>query len=94
MVQDKIFYSALLASSQAVTVTVGGVNLGATWTKTPSGGAGIYHGSVDFGANTGAVVVTVGSMTVDKRPIKVPNSNVRLQLPNRRSFRMYQGNTE
>lgn len=70
VVQDKIFYSALLASSQAVTVTVGGVDLGATWAKTPSGGAGIYHGSVDFGAHTGAVVVTVGSMTVDKRPIK------------------------
>ncbi|KAK0737079.1 glycosyl hydrolase family 71-domain-containing protein [Apiosordaria backusii] len=70
VVQDKIFYSALLASSQAVTVTVGGVNLGAAWTKTPSGGAGIYHGSVAFGANTGAVVVTVGSITVNKRPIK------------------------
>lgn len=70
VVQDKIFYSALLASSQAVTVTVGGVDLGATWTKKPSGGAGIYHGSVDFGTHTGAVVVTVGSMTVDKRPIK------------------------
>ncbi|EGO56249.1 hypothetical protein NEUTE1DRAFT_146972 [Neurospora tetrasperma FGSC 2508] len=69
VVQDKIFYSALLASSQPVTVTVGGVNVGATWTKTPSGGAGIYHGSVDFGSNTGAVVVTVGSMTVNKRPI-------------------------
>ncbi|KAH7629776.1 glycosyl hydrolase family 71-domain-containing protein [Sordaria sp. MPI-SDFR-AT-0083] len=69
VVQDKIFYSALLASSQPVTVTVGGVNVGATWTKTPSGGAGIYHGSVDFGGNTGAVVVTVGSMTINKRPI-------------------------
>ncbi|KAK3493348.1 glycosyl hydrolase family 71-domain-containing protein [Neurospora crassa] len=69
VVQDKIFYSALLASSQPVTVTVGGVNVGATWTKTPSGDAGIYHGSVDFGSNTGAVVITVGSMTVNKRPI-------------------------
>lgn len=69
VVQDRIFYSALLASNQPVTVTVGGVNLGATWTKTPSGGAGIYHGSVDFGSNTGAVVVTVGSMTVNERPI-------------------------
>ncbi|KAK4148379.1 glycosyl hydrolase family 71-domain-containing protein, partial [Chaetomidium leptoderma] len=69
VVQDKIFYSALLASSRTVTVTVGGVDLGATWTKTPSGGAGIHHGSVDFGSHTGAVVVTVGSMTINERPI-------------------------
>ena len=43
VVQDRIFCSALLASSQAVTVTVtvGGVNLSAAWTKTPSGSAGI-----------------------------------------------------
>ncbi|KAK4202758.1 glycosyl hydrolase family 71-domain-containing protein [Triangularia verruculosa] len=69
VVQDKVFYSALLAGNQAVTVTVGGVNLGATWTKIPSGGVGMYHGSVDFGSNTGAVVVTVGSMTVNDRSI-------------------------
>ncbi|KAK4178723.1 hypothetical protein QBC36DRAFT_367139 [Triangularia setosa] len=57
------------ASNQAVTITVGGVNLSATWTKTPSGGVGVYHGSVDYGSNTGAVVVTVGSMTVNERSI-------------------------
>jgi Glycosyl hydrolase family 71 len=44
--QDKIFFSALLASEQAVTVTVGGVSLGATWSNKPSGGIGLYHGSV------------------------------------------------
>lgn len=48
VVQDKIFYSALLAEEQSVTVTVGGVDVGAGWTKTPSGGAGIYHGSVEY----------------------------------------------
>jgi hypothetical protein len=60
--QDKIFFSALLASQQPVTVTIGGVNLDAEWRSTPAGGAGIYHGSVAYGSNTGTVVVTVGSM--------------------------------
>ncbi|KAK2007688.1 hypothetical protein LZ32DRAFT_666618 [Colletotrichum eremochloae] len=67
--QDRIFYSALLAENKPVTVTVGGVDLGAKWDRVPSGGVGIYHGSVEFGRNVGDVVITVGSMTVNKRPI-------------------------
>jgi hypothetical protein len=35
IIQDKIFYSALLGSRQSVKVTVGGVDLAATWTSTP-----------------------------------------------------------
>lgn len=62
VVQDKIFYSALLSSAQQVTVTVGGVDLGAKWTHTPSDPVGIYHGSVAFGSNTGPVKITVGGM--------------------------------
>ncbi|KAK1989977.1 hypothetical protein LX36DRAFT_741323 [Colletotrichum falcatum] len=69
VVQDKIFYSALLAENKPVTVTVGGVSLNAKWDRVPSGGVGIYHGSVEFGRNVGAVAITVGSMTVNKRPI-------------------------
>lgn len=64
IVEDKIFYTALLASSQSVTVTVGGVDLGATWTSTPDGGVGLYHGSVAYGGATGQVVVSVGSSLV------------------------------
>lgn len=60
--QDKIFYSALLASAKQVTVTVGGVDLGATWTHTPSDPVGIYHGSVAFGGHTGAVEIRVGDL--------------------------------
>jgi hypothetical protein len=67
--QDKIFYSALLASSQSVTVTVGGIDLGASWVDIPDGGVGIYHGSVEYGPNTGPVVVTVGSMVMSGKAI-------------------------
>ncbi|KAJ6124088.1 carbohydrate-binding module family 24 protein [Penicillium samsonianum] len=57
--QDKIFYSALLGSAAEVVVTVGGVNLGAAWTHTPSGNAGIYHGSVAFTGHSGGVTITI-----------------------------------
>lgn len=64
--QDKIFYSALLASPADVVVTVDGVSLGAAWTHTPSGDAGIYHGSVSFTGHSGSVEITVtrGGSTV------------------------------
>lgn len=57
--QDKIFYSALLTETATVTVTVGGVSILATWEKIPSGGIGIYHGSVAYGTFYGDVVVTI-----------------------------------
>ncbi|KAJ6006733.1 carbohydrate-binding module family 24 protein [Penicillium sp. IBT 35674x] len=57
--QDKIFYSALLGSTAEVQVTVGGVDLGATWIHTPSGDAGIYHGSVAFTGHSGGVAITI-----------------------------------
>ncbi|RLL93056.1 hypothetical protein CFD26_100639 [Aspergillus turcosus] len=59
IVQDKIFFSALLGSSADVSVTIGGANLGAAWTSIPSGGIGIYHGSVSFAGHSGAVEVTI-----------------------------------
>lgn len=63
LLTDRVFYSALLAASATVTVTVGGVSLGATWTDTPvGGGAGIYHGSASFQGRTGEVVVTVNGI--------------------------------
>ncbi|ESZ89825.1 putative alpha-1,3-glucanase/mutanase [Sclerotinia borealis F-4128] len=69
IVQDKIFYSALLGSSQSVRVTVGGVDLDATWTSKPDGDVGIYHGSVAYGGALGEIVVTVGSMVMSGEAI-------------------------
>ncbi|RAK98769.1 glycoside hydrolase family 71 protein [Aspergillus ibericus CBS 121593] len=57
--QNKIFYSAMLDSHANVTVTVGGQSLGATWEHLGRGGAGLYHGGVEYGSATGKVVVTV-----------------------------------
>lgn len=59
LMQDKIFYSALLASAADVTVSIGGVIQKGTWENIPSGGIGIYHGSVPMGGHTGEVVITI-----------------------------------
>lgn len=59
LAQDKIFFTALLQKNATVSVTIGGVAVPATFLHTPDGGIGLHHGSVDFGSNTGAVVVTV-----------------------------------
>ena len=57
-------------------VTVGGVALPATWEDAPpNNGPGLRHGSVNFGSNTGAVVVTVGSLTVAGKEIAVSCPN-------------------
>ncbi|KAL3426974.1 hypothetical protein PVAG01_00483 [Phlyctema vagabunda] len=58
VVQDKIFYSALLASPADIKVTIGGVDRHATWTNVPDGGVGLYHGSASY-TGTGRVVVTI-----------------------------------
>ncbi|KZF22359.1 carbohydrate-binding module family 24 protein [Xylona heveae TC161] len=59
IVQDRIFYSALLASDATVTVTIGGVVQSGSWEHVPADGVGIYHGSVPFNDNLGDVVVRV-----------------------------------
>ncbi|QRD84998.1 putative alpha-1,3-glucanase [Aspergillus flavus] len=59
IVQDHIFFSALLSAPATVTVSVGGVSQQASWTWQPDGGVGIYHGSVPFGSSLGDVVVTL-----------------------------------
>lgn len=59
VIQDRIFFSALLGSSADISVTVGSASLDATFTDTPSGGVGIYHGSVPFTGHNGAVTITV-----------------------------------
>ncbi|KAI1162698.1 carbohydrate-binding module family 24 protein [Nemania serpens] len=59
ILQDRVFYSALLTSSATVTVSIGGNSQQGTWENTPAGGSGIYHGSVPFNGRTGNVVVTI-----------------------------------
>lgn len=56
ILQDKIFFSALLGSAADVTVSIGGVSQAGLWTYQPDDGVGIYHGSVTF-TGTGDVVV-------------------------------------
>lgn len=73
VVKDKIFYSALLTSAAEVTVSIGGKTQKGSWTSTPDGGKGVYHGSVPF-ATTGDVVVTLTKYgteiaKIDGRPI-------------------------
>lgn len=58
MVEDRIFYSALLGSPASVTVSIG-VSQQGNWEWKPDGGVGIYHGSVPFGSSLGEVVVTL-----------------------------------
>ncbi|KAK3386848.1 glycoside hydrolase [Podospora didyma] len=64
LVEDNVFFAALLVSDADVTVTVsvGGNTQIATFTKFPTSGvgtAGVYQGAVPFGTKTGDVVVTV-----------------------------------
>lgn len=58
LVQDKIFYTALLGSNADIAVSVGGRDQQAKWTSTPDGGVGLWHGSVAY-RGTGNVSVTV-----------------------------------
>ncbi|KAK4170478.1 glycoside hydrolase [Cladorrhinum sp. PSN259] len=65
LVEDAIFFNALLSSDEGVEVqvSIGGQTLqGASFTGFPAAGKGtpgIYRGSVPMGSNTGDVVVTV-----------------------------------
>lgn len=56
--QDKVFFSALLTSYADVTVAIGSTTQTGIWRNTPSGGVGIYHGSVPF-SGRGAVTVKI-----------------------------------
>ncbi|RDW92917.1 uncharacterized protein DSM5745_00239 [Aspergillus mulundensis] len=58
VMEDKIFYTALLASDATVTVSIGGAAQTGSWTWTPDGGIGLYHGSVPFNG-VGDVVITL-----------------------------------
>ncbi|PQE12788.1 alpha-13-glucanase mutanase protein [Rutstroemia sp. NJR-2017a BBW] len=59
IMQDKVFFSAVLGAYADVFITVGGVDLGAKWENKPYGGIGIYHGSIDIGGHLGEVSIEI-----------------------------------
>jgi hypothetical protein len=64
LVEDSVFYAALLDTDKGVTVTVsiGGKALPGRFNRVPAAGAGtpgVYTDSVPFGGSTGDVVVTL-----------------------------------
>ncbi|KAB8074198.1 glycoside hydrolase [Aspergillus leporis] len=73
IVEDRIFYSALLNSTADITVTIGGDKTIAKWENVPKDGKGLYHGSVPF-SKTGEVKVTISRgdkevASIDGEPI-------------------------
>ncbi|OKL58597.1 hypothetical protein UA08_06382 [Talaromyces atroroseus] len=59
IVDDTVYFDALLASDADISVTIGGVSVAASWAAIPDGGIGIYHGKAPFDGNTGEVIVTL-----------------------------------
>ncbi|KAK3317119.1 glycosyl hydrolase family 71-domain-containing protein [Cercophora scortea] len=56
---DAVFYSALLSSPARVSVSIGGVSQTGSWSDTPDGEIGLYHGNVSFNGRTGPVAVSL-----------------------------------
>ncbi|KAI9154906.1 Glucan endo-1,3-alpha-glucosidase agn1 [Paramyrothecium foliicola] len=56
--QDRVFFTAILASNADVSVSIGGASQAATWSDEPEGGIGLYHGSVPFNG-VGEVKITI-----------------------------------
>ena len=59
LVEDRVFYAALLSSSATVSVSVGGKTIAGTWDYVPANGVGLYRGNVSFDGLTGPVAVTI-----------------------------------
>ncbi|KAL3461979.1 glycoside hydrolase [Aspergillus heterothallicus] len=60
VLEDKVFYSALLQDGADVSVVIGSdAGPGAAWTDVPASGRGVYHGSCHMGDREGEVVVTL-----------------------------------
>lgn len=57
--QDKIFFSALLASRVNVSVQIGDAVLTPEWKYVPEGEVGLHHGSVSFSGHTGTTIVNI-----------------------------------
>lgn len=59
IVEDRIYFAALLGSPAEVRVSVGGVDIPASWARVPYGNVGIYIGSVEYWEKRGAVVISI-----------------------------------
>lgn len=59
ILDDRVYFAAILGSPGTITVTIGEVATAATWEYEPSNGVGLYRGSVPFGSRTGQVVVSL-----------------------------------
>jgi hypothetical protein len=60
IVQDKVFFSALLTSPADAFVSVGrSPSEAVAWTRTPNTTAGVYHGNVALNGRTGKVIVAI-----------------------------------
>ncbi|KAI4598799.1 hypothetical protein KJ359_002691 [Pestalotiopsis sp. 9143b] len=69
IVQDRVYFNALLTSEAAVSVTIGGTAVTAEWSSKPWDGVGVYNGSAPINGLTGAVVVTVNGMSISGKEI-------------------------
>ncbi|CAG8909305.1 unnamed protein product [Penicillium egyptiacum] len=59
MVQDRIFFSAVLGSFSGAVVSIGGNAETVGWSSVPDDDVGVYHGSVAFDGRTGPVTVSL-----------------------------------
>ncbi|KAJ5650558.1 uncharacterized protein N7484_004281 [Penicillium longicatenatum] len=59
LLEDKIFFSALLASNASVSINIGGQEFDGQWEHEPYGGIGVYHGN--FGLNASHI----GNITIE-----------------------------
>ncbi|GFF43033.1 mutanase Pc12g07500 [Aspergillus lentulus] len=58
--ENRIFFTALLASNATITISIGGLEFEGSWDSEPDGGVGLYHGSFPFNVHLlGEVIVTV-----------------------------------
>jgi hypothetical protein len=80
VVQDKVFFSALLVLGASASVSIGGVRRAAAWTSVPDGGIGIYHGSIPFSGLTGAVVVTISRN--GRKALQMSGASISTSRPN------------
>lgn len=59
VLEDQIFFSALLTEPADVSVTINGRSVSSKWLSTPEGGIGIYHGTALVLDLTGEVTVKI-----------------------------------
>ncbi|KAL4803057.1 glycoside hydrolase [Aspergillus unguis] len=59
VLEDKVFFSAVLESNADVKVSIGDQTRTAEWSDRPDGGKGMYYGSIGFERQTGEVVVAL-----------------------------------